>query len=223
MRAGLLASLDRSDEAIAVLQRALKVMPDNVDLMFSLAALQQSVRKPRQAIQLLDRILEKEPDSFDVYRARADALLSVGQQSEAIRDYEKALKIEPKEGGVLNNLAWVLATSPDEKLRDGRRAIELATAACEVSQYKQAHILSTLAAAYAESGDFETAVKWSQKALDLGEGEVKEQLAKELESYQASEPWRELQNIAEEDTEKQPHDEPDAAEDEPSEEDGSVP
>jgi hypothetical protein len=85
----------------------------------------------------------------------------------------------------------VLATSPDDKLRDGKRAIELARLACEVTEFKQAHILSTLAAGYAETGDFDTAITWSEKAVELGTGETKGQLAKELESYQAKQPWRE--------------------------------
>jgi hypothetical protein len=94
----------------------------------------------------------------------------------------------------LNNLAWVLATSPVDQLRDGKRAIELATKACKLTDYKKPHILSTLAAAYAETGDFETAKKWSQKAVELGEGEEKEALEKELESYRAGKPVRELMN-----------------------------
>ena len=93
--------------------------------------------------------------------------MSLGKQAEAIADYEAALKLEPKNSGVLNNLAWVLATSPDDKLRNGKRAIELAKQACEVTEYKQAHILSTLAAGYAETGDFDTAINWSKKAVEL--------------------------------------------------------
>jgi hypothetical protein len=60
-----------------------------------------------------------------------------------------------------------------------------------LTQYQQAHILSTLAAAYAETGDFETAVKWSQKSVDLGDQDIQEQLKQELESYQRKKPWRE--------------------------------
>jgi hypothetical protein len=92
-----------------------------------------------------------------------------------------------------------LATSPEDKLRDGPRAIKLATKACEVTEYKKPHILSTLAAAYAETGDFETARKWSGKAVELGtkDKEVDEQLQKELESYQQKKPWRERQTVEE--------------------------
>ena len=66
-----------------------------------------------------------------------------------------------------------------------------------MTDYKAAHILSTLAAGYAESGDFEKAREWSAKAVELGEGEVKEQLQAELESYQQEKPWREKQEVKE--------------------------
>ena len=65
----------------------------------------------------------------------------------------------------------MLATSPDDKLRNGSRAIELATKAAELTEYKAAYILSTLAAAYAETGDFQTAIKWSSKAVEIGDKE----------------------------------------------------
>jgi len=84
-------------------------------------------------------------------------------------------------------------------LRDGKRAIELATKACEVTDYKKPHILSTLAAAYAETGDFKTAIKWSTKAVEMGskDEEVDEQLKNELKSYQEKKPWRERQTVDE--------------------------
>jgi hypothetical protein len=100
--------------------------------------------------------------------------------------------LRPKDHGILNNLAWILATSPDAKLRDGRRAVRLATTVCEATDYKLAYILSTLAAACAEAGDFPSAVKWSTKAVQIGDQRHGESLKKELESYKAHKPWREL-------------------------------
>jgi Tfp pilus assembly protein PilF len=98
--------------------------------------------------------------------------------------------------GILNNLAWVLATSPKDDIRNGKRSLELGLRACELTKYKEAHILSTLAAGYAESGDMANAVKWSEKAVEAGKeekAEQLEQLEKELESYKAGKPWREEQ------------------------------
>ena len=85
----------------------------------------------------------------------------------------------------------VLATGKGRRSILRVKAIALATKACELTKYKEAHIVSTLAAGYAEKGDFKTAIKWSLKAVDLGEGETKENLKKELKSYQAGKPWRE--------------------------------
>ncbi len=118
-----------------------------------------------------------------VLRGRGDARLSTGEHPQAVEDYNEALElgdlireIEKEEGveeptkpddGVLNNLAWVLATSPMDDVRDGKRAVELATLAAEVTEFKEPHILSTLASGYAESGDFENAIKWIQKGIEL--------------------------------------------------------
>ena len=105
------------------------------------------------------------------------------------------MALEPDDSGVLNNLAWLLATSPDDVLRDGKRAIELARKACEGTTWKQPHIISTLAAGYAEAGDFAEARKYSQQAVESEDSspEVKKQLEGELASYVAEKPWRERQ------------------------------
>jgi Flp pilus assembly protein TadD len=159
------------------------------------------------------------PDDWRAVRGLGDALLNVGRHAEAIAQYEKALKLEPKDDGVLNNLAWVLCTSPDDKLRNGRRAIELATEACKLTEYKVPHILSTLAAAYAEIGDFDNAVKWVSKGLEVadkskdtekeGKQETKDALKKELENYKVKKPTRELLSEGKAE-EKRPENKPDA-------------
>ncbi len=98
--------------------------------------------------------------------------------------------------GLFNNLAWLLATSPDDALRNGQESLDLALKACEATEYKAAHIISTLAAAYAEVGNFEKAREWATKAVEMGklEGhEQLEQLEKELDSYKNDKPWREEQ------------------------------
>jgi tetratricopeptide (TPR) repeat protein len=191
LHANLLAASGKFEQALGELNVLRQVMPDSPDVLLQLAAVHQAARQPQKAIEIYTQLLVSNPQNLAAFRGRADAHLNQGQQAEAIADYEEALKIDEKNSGVLNNLAWVLATSPTDDLRNGKRAIELAKQACEVTEYKQAHILSTLAASYAETGDFENAITWSQKAVELGGDQTKDQLAKELESYQQKKPWRE--------------------------------
>lgn len=197
LRGEILAQLNRLDEAIAEMEQLTKSVPNQPELKLQLAMYYLIDKQPRKAISEYDDVLLLNPDNFLALRSRADAYLNIGKHSEAIADFEKALKIEPEDTAILNNLAWVLATSPEENLRDGKRAVELATKACELTEYKLPHILSTLAAAFAESGNFDTAIQWSQKAVDMDDPENGEQLAKELASYQEKKPWREKQDLTE--------------------------
>ncbi len=173
--------------------------PTNLDYKMQLALYHSLDERPRKAAKLLTEVLEVEGDNWRALRSRGDAYLSVGDHAKAIADYRKAMELEPEESGILNNLAWVLSTSPDDEVRNGEEAVKYATKACELTEYKAAHILSTLASSYAENGDFENAKKWSAKAVELSkvDDENHEQLKAELESYKEGKPWRERQETKE--------------------------
>ncbi|MBC8357260.1 MAG: tetratricopeptide repeat protein [Planctomycetes bacterium] len=185
-------------KAIADLQNILRADPTNIDLQMQLAAFYVADERPRKAIQVLSGILAADEGNWRALRSRGDALLSVGKHAQAIEDYNAAVKLAPDNDGILNNLAWVLSTSPKDEVRDGKRAIELATKACEVTNFEMPHIISTLAAAYAESGDFENAIKWSKKCVELGMEKLPEQIEQlqdELKHYEEGKPFRELQEV----------------------------
>ena len=173
--------------------------PPDPLVLGQLGMLHLAAKQPRAAIAWFGKSLTIDKTLFLSLRGRSDALISIGEHEKAARDLKAALKLHPEDSGVLNNLAWLFATSPDNELRDATQAIALATKACEETEWKAAHIISTLAAGYAESGDFKKACEYSKKALaaDAGNGDIDEQLKKELSSYKEEKPWREKQSMAE--------------------------
>lgn len=199
IRAEVLAKMDRLQEAIKEMEQVSEAMPEQSDLKMQLALYYTVNEQPRRAIAVYSEILDNDNDNFLAVRSRGDAYLNIGKHAEAAADLQRALELEPEDPAVLNNLAWVLATSPDDEIRNAQRAVELATKACELVEYNKPHILSTLAAAYAEAGDFEKAKEWSQKAVDMDDPDHGEQLAKELASYQEGQPWRERQSVPDRD------------------------
>jgi tetratricopeptide (TPR) repeat protein len=199
LRGLLAAERDDYPAAIRDFRRLVSRNGDDAMVVSQLGMLYLAAKQPREAIKRFTRALEIDDESFPARRGRSDALISIGDHPAALADLERAVSLRPEDSGVLNNLAWLLATSPDDGLRDGGRAVELATKACELTAWKEAHIISTLAAGYAERGDFETAKKYSRQAVEVGgeADEIEEQLAKELASYEAGKPWRERQETPE--------------------------
>ncbi len=110
-------------------------------LLTQLGILQLLAKQPRAAIATLSKVLEKEPGNPVATRMRGDAYISIGNHAEAVADLDAALKSSSQDSSIMNNLAWVLATSPDDKVRNGKRAIEIATKACEATEYN-VHISS---------------------------------------------------------------------------------
>jgi hypothetical protein len=109
----------------------------------------------------------------------------------AISDYTEVIEFHPKSPVGWTNRAWVRATCPDARFRDGKKAVEDARQVCELDGWKSGSALAVLAAAHAESGQFDEAVKWQKKALedkDFAEGGG--ELVGLLKLYEAKEPYR---------------------------------
>jgi tetratricopeptide (TPR) repeat protein len=199
LRGLLAAERNEYEAAIRDFRRLVAKKSDDPVLLSQLAMLYLAAKQPREAIRRFTRALEIDDEHFASRRGRSDAEISIGDHKAAIGDLEKALELEPDDTGVLNNLAWLLATSPEDALRDGKRAVELARKACEKTEWKEPHIISTLAAGHAEAGDFEAARKFSKQAVETGDPapEIKRQLESELASYAAGKAWRERQEMEE--------------------------
>jgi tetratricopeptide (TPR) repeat protein len=122
-------------------------------------------------------------------------LVQAGDVHGAITQWEASLQIDPNDGNALNNLAWIFATYPDDSIRNGQRAVRLAESATVLPGGDTPIVLRTLAAAYAESGDFAKAMETARQAVELAESQgnfsLVETLRHELELYHVRKPYRE--------------------------------
>jgi tetratricopeptide (TPR) repeat protein len=146
-----------------------------------------------RAIADCTKAIEIDPTYALAYNNRGFAWNQKGDYNRAIADHTKALEIDPKYATAYNNLAWLKATCPDERFRDGKQAVELAEKA--VTLQDDANFLDTLAAAYAEAGRFQDAIKTQEQAITNLKQEGGTQFLPEYEehlfSYKAGKPWRE--------------------------------
>ncbi len=201
IRSSIFASQKDYASSIKDVNQLARQNPQVPGYKMQLAALYNANGEPDQAMKIYDEMLASAPDNWEVLRGRGDVYLSMGKHKEAIDDFNHALDFMPEaeqDDGVFNNLAWVLSTSPTDELRDGKRAVELAIKAAELTKYEAPHILSTLASSYAEANDFENAIKWGAKAVELGEQqksdeELLDNLRREQKAYEENRGWRELQ------------------------------
>ncbi|MGD9633008.1 MAG: M56 family metallopeptidase [Pirellulales bacterium] len=149
-----------------------------------------------KAIQEFSKAIAISPSETSALGGRAQAYNMGGQFAEAIGDYKRLVELGPDAFMSENNLAELLATSPNEADRDGARAVELAKRAVALAEAaklpatSQAEFLDTLAAAQAEAGDFEAAVKTQREAIEKAPEGAKAKMRKRLEAYEAGKAWR---------------------------------
>src|SRR5207244_2850299 len=128
----------------------------------------------------------------EAYRSRGHAWKEKREYDKAVSDFEAALWLGPEDRINLAylDLALLLATCPQENVRDGKRAISIATKGCDLTGWKSPLFLDALAAAHAEVGQFDDAIRYEMNALeDPGTGgSVKEDFRKRLELYQQRRP-----------------------------------
>src|SRR4029453_14158511 len=135
-----------------------------------------------------------QPDNIEVHNIVGTVLIQQGRIREGVDEWQKVLAIQSDNGNAMSNLAWVFATSPDDSLRDGAKAVQLSSEALRISGYKIPLLYRTLAAAYAETGEFSKAIQTAQQGVELANSQGNSGLATELQAnialYQEQRPLR---------------------------------
>lgn len=192
-RASLSIEDGRLDDAISDYETALELSPRNIEARLRLAEICLLQKKPQRAIMHTTVALkiDKNLVCAHVIQAKAYAQLWIIWRARA--ELETALNLRPRDRAeALNDLAWCQATAPQHLLRDGSKALAEASEACELSHWKNPSYIDTLAAACAEAGDFDGAVKYAQQVLAMGAGPAnKSRMEKRLALYQRHKPYRE--------------------------------
>ncbi len=189
------------ERAIKTLYEAIANMPKDQSVMthVHLGLLLGKQNRREEAIQVfLALIADFPPEKIEKENDVFLLLLDFNQVELAVQFYRQMLTVKPDSIGILNGLAWVEATCDTEEIRNTEEAVELAEKACVLTGYKLAGTLDTLAAAYANSGDFEKAVTTAQKAIETVNQREGEAFANDIKGrlllYEQGFPYREKNN-----------------------------
>ena len=163
----------RYPESRKYFDAAIRIEPSRWTAYYNRATSFRLERNWKAAINDLNETIRLQPAFFQASWDRALIYQAMGDYTAAIRDMNALAKVTYQVGNAyemaltLNQRGWLRATCPNASFRHGKLAVEDARKACELEKWKRADYIDTLAAACAESGDFESAVRYEQQAIDL--------------------------------------------------------
>jgi tetratricopeptide (TPR) repeat protein len=179
------------EKAIADYSEAIRLDPENAAAYSYRGGEWNNLGAHEKAIADFNDAIRLDPKDATAYRIRGFLWKDKGDYEKALSDFGVGIRLAPNDPAALSSFGWFLATCPNEKYRNGERAMELATKACELSRWKAGYDVSVLAAAYAENGEFEKAVYWQQRAQNLfSEPRHKRRGDTVLELYKSGKPCR---------------------------------
>jgi len=191
---GLLhAETGEHDKAIVDFTRAVELQPEDPVAYNHRAASYSAQGEHDRALADCNEAIRRSPQFMGFTLSRAQVLKKKGDYKLALADFRTGMTSNPPSAEAFNGAAWMLCTCPADEARDGKQAVEYALKACALTNWGNANGVDTLAAAYAEVGDFVQAVSWQKKALQTPglSPEGVEHAQQRLKLYEEGKPYRE--------------------------------
>jgi tetratricopeptide (TPR) repeat protein len=190
----------RVAEALEQFQTQVNLRPNDAVAQLNFGAVLLDNHLADDAIPPLERAAAINPADAEAHYKLGNAYFQKGRTAEAVRQYEKALQLRPDDFRACNNLAWILGSSPTAAVRNGPRAVDLASRADRLQGGKNPVIAGTLAIACAEAGNFSDAVAAASRARDLAEAQknsaLVQSLDQQLKLFRAGLPFRDTTDAA---------------------------
>jgi Flp pilus assembly protein TadD len=165
----VLLDAGRSTEAEPHLRKAVELDPTDSDAHVALGATLCSTGRCDEGVTNLRRAAQIDPSDPNVVRNLAEALAARGERREAAAAFRRAVELSPADVFVLNQASWLLATAPEDDVRDGTAALAMAERAVSLTGRRDPTSLDSLAVAYAELGRFDAAHRAINEAIELAE------------------------------------------------------
>lgn len=181
------------DQAMSNLNEAIRLDPKHAMAYGNRGTTFEKSHDFANAISDYSTSIRLNPGFSETYTARAHAYAAAGEFDKAIEDNNTAVRLDPKNAEAHNGLAWLLATCRAEPVRNGTQAVAAARKACELSDWKNWNFIDTLAAALAEAGDFDQAIRYQKQvmSMDSDTAEKRAEAQRRVELYQQGKPYRE--------------------------------
>jgi tetratricopeptide (TPR) repeat protein len=181
------------DKALADHGEAIRLDPQWGTPYFHRANVFKARKDYDKALADYSAAIRLDPKDPDAYFNRANTYRATKQYARAADDWSQVIRLDAQDAEAHDRLGWLLATCPDGQVRDGQRAVDHAGTACDLTDGKSAYCLATLAAAFAETGRFDLAVKWQTRALESPQYEREEGPAarQRLQLFENRKPYRE--------------------------------
>lgn len=188
----------RYDDAIADYNQALRLNPNDAAAYSSRGHAKWGAQQHPSAVEDYDRAIRLNPKNALAYTHRGLAYTEQGLYDRAAVDYRKAMELDPNLGAALQGAAWLMATCPDERFRDTKKAVEAASKALQVDGWNDYRYIDTLAAAYASAGRFDDAQSTMKEAIKHAPQEnadILRELSERMALYEQGKAYRDSARV----------------------------